>query len=87
MTAKPDPNDVDVFLLMEDTFDPKALDAAVAPLFDHPAAQDQLGASVFWMRRAAVLDGEDVEVTHWQLKRDHTRRGIIEVVHAPTQTA
>ncbi len=87
VTARPDPNDVDVFLMMEDGFDPKALGAAVAPVFDHAAAQDQLGASIFWMRRAAALDGEDVEITHWQWKRDHTRRGIIEVVPAQTQQA
>jgi hypothetical protein len=80
VTAKPYPNDVDVFLLMEDTFDPKALSPSEATVFDHDAAQDQLGASIFWMRRVAALDGEVVEINHWQLKRDGTRRGIIEVV-------
>jgi hypothetical protein len=83
VTAKPDPNDVDLFLLMDDRFDPASLSSEAAAVFDHSEAQHQFGATVFWMRRAAALDGEEVEVVHWQTKRDRTRRGIVEVVHAP----
>jgi hypothetical protein len=80
VTNHPAPNDIDVFLLMEDTFDAGNLRGEVVLLFDHTAAQAYFGASVFWLRRFAALGGEQAALTHWQIKRDGTRRGIIEVV-------
>src|SRR6266699_3218835 len=35
ITAKPEPNDVDIFLLMEDTFDVSRVVGEPAVLFDH----------------------------------------------------
>jgi hypothetical protein len=80
VTAKPDPVDVDIFLLMEDTFDASQLSGETALLFDHIAAQNYEGASIFWVRRLAALDGEKATVEYWQLKRDGTKRGIVEVI-------
>ena len=74
------PNDVDVFLLMDDDFDASSLRGDAAVAFDHPRAQVSLGASVFWMRRIAATAGEEAVVEDWQIKRDGTRRGIVEVV-------
>jgi hypothetical protein len=53
VTAKPIPNDVDAFLLMEDTFDMSQLTGETQLLFDHAVAQMRFGASVFWLRRLA----------------------------------
>src|SRR6266705_3302305 len=39
VTAKPFPNDVDVFLLMENTFDVAHLRGEAQLLFEHPVAQ------------------------------------------------
>jgi hypothetical protein len=80
VTATPAPNDVDVFLIMDDAFDASAARGEAAPLFDHPAAQAYFGASVFWVRRLAALGGEDAAIGYWQIKRDGSRRGIVEVV-------
>jgi hypothetical protein len=80
VTATPAPNDVDVFLIMDDAFDASAVRGEAAPLFDHPAAQAYFGASVFWVRRLAALGGEDAAIGYWQIKRDGSRRGIVEVV-------
>ena len=80
VTSKPDPNDVDVFLLMDDDFDVGLTRGEAAILFNHPWAQAYFGASVFWLRRLAVLGGEQETVEHWQVKRDGTRRGIVEVI-------
>jgi hypothetical protein len=80
VTAKPDPADVDIFLLMEDTFDASQLSGETALIFDHIAAQNYEGASIFWIRRLAALNGEKVAVEYWQLKRDGTKRGIVEVI-------
>ncbi|MBI3878511.1 MAG: hypothetical protein HY301_00400 [Verrucomicrobia bacterium] len=81
VTDKAEPNDVDIFLLMEDSFDVSKVSTEASLVFDHAAAQNFLGASVFWIRRAAALGGEDETVAHWQIKRDGSMRGIVEVTH------
>ena len=58
VTDKPEPNDLDVFLLMEDTFDASTVEGETRLLFDHAAAQATFGASVFWLRRLAAWEGE-----------------------------
>lgn len=80
ITDKSSPNDADVFLLMENTFDVSQVTGEAAIVFDHPAAQSYFGASIFWVRKLAALGGEDATVAHWQIKRDGNRRGIVEVV-------
>lgn len=80
VTAKPDPGDVDIFMLMEDSFDSKQVGGEAALIFDHLAGQNVEGASVFWIRRLAALGGEQEALEHWQTKRDKTRRGIVEVI-------
>jgi hypothetical protein len=80
VTAKPEPNDVDVFLLMEDTFDASELLGEAILLFDHSAAQTHFGASVFWIRRMAALAGEQTTLEYWQAKRGGGQRGIVEII-------
>lgn len=80
VTDKPEPNDVDVFLLMEDTFDRGQLTGAAWLLFDHASAQSHFGASVFWLRRVAAYGGEQETIEYWQTKRDGSPRGIVEIV-------
>ena len=84
ITAKREPGDVDVFLLMEDGFDIGQLTDEARVLFDHAAAQAHFGASVFWLRRLAALGGEEQAIAGWQIKRDGTCRGIIEIVEEQT---
>lgn len=71
---------MDVFLLMKDTFDMGRLTGDARVLFDHAAAQAHFGATVFRLRRLAALGGEEQAIAGWQVKRDGTRRGIIEIV-------
>ncbi|MGB5079632.1 MAG: hypothetical protein WBO23_02685 [Burkholderiales bacterium] len=82
VTAKPEPNDVDVFLVMHDTFDLNQVTGEARLLFDHPSAQAHFGASIFWLRQLAALPNEEEAVLGWQLKRDGARRGIVEVTEA-----
>jgi hypothetical protein len=79
VTDKPQPNDVDVFLLMEDSFDASGLTGEARLLFDHAAAQSHFGASVFWLRRLAAWEGEQAAVEYWQVKRGGGQRGIVEI--------
>lgn len=65
---------------MDDNFDMSKLTGETRVLFDHAAAQAHFGASVFWLRRLAALGGEEQAITGWQIKRDGTFRGIIEIV-------
>ena len=80
VTAKPDPGDVDIFMLMEDSFDSNQVRGEAAIIFDHLAVQNVEGASVFWIRRLAAIGGEQEVLEHWQIKRDKTRCGIVEVI-------
>lgn len=80
VTAKRDPKDVDIFILMEDGFDVRGVEGETAMVFDHPAAQAYFGASVFWIRRLAALGSETAAIEFWQMERDGERRGIVEVV-------
>ncbi len=80
ITSKIEPNDVDIFLLMDDLFDVRQVSPEARLVFDHAAAQNLLGASVFWIRRAAAIGGEEATVSFWQTKRDGDKRGIVEVI-------
>jgi predicted nucleotidyltransferase len=80
ITEKPDPNDVDVFIVMEDRFQPGQLSEQAAELFDHLQADVQFGASVFWTKRSGLIGDEQSAIEHWQIKRDHSYRGIIEII-------
>lgn len=79
VTAKHEPGDVDVFLIMDDAFDVAQLTGETRLLFDHAIAQAHFGCSVFWVRRLGALGGEEAAIEDWQLKRDGTWRGIVEI--------
>ncbi|MDA0812742.1 MAG: hypothetical protein O3C21_10180 [Verrucomicrobia bacterium] len=79
ITSKIEPNDVDVFLIMDDGFDFTRLDLETRLLFEHAPAQAHFGCSVFWIRRLAAIGGEESAIEDWQIKRDGTFRGIVEI--------
>lgn len=84
VTAKPDPRDVDVVLIMEDRFDVFTVTGDVAAVFNHSDADAQLGASVFWATRSGAFGGEQAMVEYWQVKRGGGQRGILELVPEAT---
>ncbi len=79
ITDKPEPNDIDILLIMRNDFDVCVADMRTAILFDHDHADAQLGASIFWIRPALLLEPLESFIGYWQTKRDGTRRGIVEV--------
>ena len=81
VTAKLEPNDVDIILVVRDDFGEQDYDPEVFPMFDHRRAQRELGTSIFVVRPAFLL-GETVDdfIAHWQITRAMSRRGIVEVV-------
>jgi hypothetical protein len=81
VTANPSPNDVDIILVLADDFDMGECDEKTRPLFDHLLAQRVFGASVFSVRPSTVLlETVDEFLAYWQIKRDQSRRGIVEVI-------
>lgn len=79
VTSKWEPNDVDVFMIMDDDFAYERLGGARL-LFEHASAQSHFGCSVFWVRRMAAIGGEQAAMEDWQIKRDGTERGIVEII-------
>jgi hypothetical protein len=85
VTAKSSPNDVDIILVMRDDFDPRDYDPQTAVVFDHMRTNRELGASIFWtLSSGMILETQDEFVAGWQVKRDQTLRGIVEVVEVQT---
>ncbi len=80
VTNKPEPNDVDIFIILENDFDASTLVGEARILFDHLLCQAHFGASVFWVRRIAALNGEQSAIEDWPIKRDGSKRGIVEVI-------
>ncbi len=80
VTAGAEPNDVDIVLLMEDTFDLASIADEAALLFQPMEADAYFGASVFWTKRSGALGGEQAMIEYWQTRRDGGLRGIVEIV-------
>ena len=80
ITAKPEPNDIDVVIIFDDDFDIAACSDAVKKLLTYQQTENEFGASIFWIRPSLLfLETIDQFIAGWQVKRDGTRRGIIEV--------
>jgi len=80
ITAKPEPNDVDVVIIFNDDFDLTVCSEEMKRLLDHQQAENEFGASIFWIRPSLLLfETLDEFIESWQVKRDGTLRGIVEV--------
>jgi hypothetical protein len=80
VTAKDEPNDVAIVLIMDDTFDLASMTGEASLLFQHMEADAHFGASVFWTRRSGAIGGEQAMIEYWQVRREGGRRGIVEIV-------
>jgi hypothetical protein len=80
VTAKDDPEDVDIIMIMDDTFDMGAVAGEAALIFDHLQADAHFGASIFWTRQSSAVGGEQAMIEHWQVRREGGKRGIVEIV-------
>ena len=81
VTDKPNPGDVDIFLVMKDGFDKGHFYGDVRRVFEHLESENNIGASIFWMRESSVLLDEKTFIEGWQEKRGGERRGIVEVIN------
>jgi len=79
VTAKENPNDIDVFILMKDGFDPDEISGKSRLIFKHLTTQKYEGASIFWGTKSGIIGDTDEFIKGWQIKRDKSLRGIVEV--------
>jgi hypothetical protein len=82
VTAKAEPNDVDIILIMENTFDLAHVPGEAALVFQHMQADAHFGASVFWTKRSGAIGGEQAMIEYWQARREGGLRGIVEIIGA-----
>ena len=81
VTEKAWPRDIDIVLVMADDFSLEPLDEGTRILFDHQRAENEIGASIFWVCPSVLLrETLDEFLAGWGTKRDRTRRGVVEVV-------
>lgn len=80
VSATPEPRDVDVVLVMDAGFRLEECPQESRRLFSHAEAEARYGASLFWLReeRGSESTMRDF-LLGWQVKRDGTLRGILEV--------
>jgi len=80
-TDKPDPGDIDLFLIMSPDFELNDYTGEMRLVFDSEAAERELGTAVFWMTSSA---GSQTTVAffleQFQSRRDGGRRGTVEVL-------
>ncbi len=79
VTNKENPNDVDIFMVMQDDFNPNTVVGKIRLIFKHLTSQEYEGASIFWGTKSGIIGDVDEFVAGWQIKRDQSRRGIIEI--------
>jgi len=84
ITTRPEPNDVDIFLVMSEEFDVNDYVGETRDLFSHTTVHNRFGASIFWVNRGTSFTNIEDLITGWQTKRDLTRRGIIEITGETT---
>jgi len=80
ITSKESPNDVDVFLVMNDDFMKDDYKGGVLRIFEHLQTENKMKASIFWMLEISVAVNEKIFIEGWQNTRDNTKRGIVEVI-------
>lgn len=79
VSNNPHPNDVDVFLVMSNAFDLEAVTGETRLVFDHGMAQAHFGASIFWLREISALPNIEASIAGWEVKRDGSVRGLVEI--------
>jgi hypothetical protein len=81
VTDKPEPGDIDLFLVMAPDFMSNYYTGTTRSVFDSATAERTLGATVFWMNSGAGTEPTVASfLDQFQIRRDGGRRGIVEVV-------
>ncbi len=79
ITSKPEPNDVDILLVMSRDFDSSQVVGEARLIFDGEAAERLFGASVWWVTERTEAGVLDAIMAMIRTRRDQDERGIVEV--------
>ena len=79
VTAKEEPNDLDVLLIMSADFESSEVSGEAELLFDYLKAKMRFTADVFWARASMPSEILQSWLETYQITKDFYERGIIEV--------
>ena len=79
VSAKESPNDVDILLLMKETFQLEKISEDRKVVFDHVAARIRFHIDIFWSKSAIGERTLHLWLDTYQIAKDFKRRGIVEV--------
>jgi len=79
VTAKPDPKDLDILLIMDDDFEVDGVAAPAQAVFDSVRAKLMFKSDVFWARSAIGPELLDLWLDTYQTSRSFRKRGIVEL--------
>ena len=79
VTAKADPRDLDLLLLMTDDFTLETTPGDCRALFNHAQAKESFQADIFWSRASIGKEELGLWLDTYQIGRDGRKRGIIEL--------
>lgn len=79
-SAKPNPGDVDVLLVMSAEFESEKLTVSFQHLFNHGQARLEYECDVFWVRESIDAAVFEMMLEVYQTDREGHPRGILEVL-------
>lgn len=80
VSAIPHPRDVDIVLVMQESFRLEDCPEESRPLFSHGEAQARYGATVFWVSPSVLTEPSmQAFLSAWQTSRAGKIRGILEI--------
>jgi len=79
VSAKESPNDVDILLLMKETFQLEKISEDSKVIFDHVAARIRFHIDIFWSKSTIGEKTLHLWLDTYQIAKDFKRRGIVEV--------
>ncbi len=79
VTAKPAPKDLDILLIMDESFEADSVAAPARAVFDSVSAKLLFESDVFWARASIGTELLDLWLETYQTSRTFRKRGIVEL--------
>jgi hypothetical protein len=79
VTAKTDPKDLDILLIMDEDFEVDGITAAAQEIFDSVRAKLRFASDVFWARASIGDETLDLWLEIYHISRSFRKRGIVEL--------
>ena len=78
--TKESPNDIDVLMVMKETFDLEKVSGDNEVIFDHAAARIRFHMDIFWSKANIGEEVLRLWLETYQITKDFKKRGILEVI-------